>query len=90
MTVLCVPNRTVRMGIISITILFLSACASYITPGGPAQLSSLAEGDVNALLAKKPAATFPTNLAVARVQAPASPVLCPPQFRLTIQVEDEA
>lgn len=59
-----------KIGAVSILTLLLSACASYVTPGGSVALSRLAEADVNELLSKKPAATFPAHIAVARVQAP--------------------
>ena len=48
----------------------LSGCASYTTPGGSVQLSQLADSDINELMSKKPAASFPANISVARVQAP--------------------
>ncbi|MCF4009503.1 hypothetical protein [Rheinheimera sp. UJ63] len=48
----------------------LSGCASYTTPGGSVQLSQLADSDINELMSKKPTASFPANIAVARVQAP--------------------
>jgi hypothetical protein len=51
-------------------LLILSGCASYTTPGGGVQLSELAETDINELMSKEPAAPFPANIAVARVQAP--------------------
>lgn len=50
--------------------LILSGCASYTTPGGGIHLSDLADADINALMSKEPAAAFPANIAVARVQAP--------------------
>lgn len=46
-----------------------AGCASYTTPGGPAQLSDLASPNINQLMAQKPAANFPARIAVARVQA---------------------
>ncbi|AZZ98877.1 hypothetical protein [Pseudoalteromonas sp. R3] len=56
------------------TILFLllalGGCASYTTPGGGVQLSNLADADINELMSKEPAASFPARLSVARVQAP--------------------
>lgn len=45
-------------------------CASYTTPGGGVQISNLTEADIGELLSKEPAATFPANIAVARIQAP--------------------
>ena len=58
--------RLVLLGLI----LIVSGCASYTTPGAGVQLSSLSDSDINALMAKEPAATFPANISVARVQAP--------------------
>lgn len=49
--------------------LLFAGCASYTTPGGPAQLSDLASPNINQLMAQRPAANFPARLAVARVQA---------------------
>ena len=50
-------------------LVLLESCASYTTPGGAVSLSELADGDINELMAKEPAAIFPVNLAIARVQA---------------------
>lgn len=44
--------------------------ASYVTPGGPAPISSLTEPDIQKALDRKPASPFPARLAVVRVQAP--------------------
>ncbi len=51
-------------------VLFVNGCASYTTPGGGVHLSDLAESDINELMSKQPAATFPANISIARVQAP--------------------
>ena len=49
----------------------ISGCAaSYATPGGAARLSDLAEPEINELLAIEPAAKFPANISIARIQAP--------------------
>ena len=56
-------------GLIMITCSF-GGCASYVTPGGGADLSSLTESDVQEVLNRKPASPFPVRLAVVRVQAP--------------------
>lgn len=53
-----------------VLVLISSGCASYTTPGGGVQLSTLADSDINELMSKKPAANFPANISVARVQAP--------------------
>lgn len=56
---------------LTILVLGLSGCAAnYTTPGGSVPLADLAETDINDLLTKQPAARFPANIAVARVQAP--------------------
>ena len=47
----------------------LNGCASYTTPGGGVQISALAEADINELMSKEPAASFPANISIARVQA---------------------
>jgi hypothetical protein len=61
--------RIYKVVMLSLAII-LSGCASYTTPGGSVQLSQLADADINELMSKKPAASFPANISVARVQAP--------------------
>lgn len=62
--------KTIKL-IVLVFILFLGGCASsYTTPGGSVQLSKLADKDINELMSKEPAASFPANISVARVQAP--------------------
>lgn len=56
--------------VIFISVLILGGCATYTTPGGSVQLSKLADRDINTLMSQKPAAVFPANIAVARIQAP--------------------
>lgn len=53
-----------------LALVLLEGCASYTTPGGSVELSKLAETDINELMSKQPAAHFPANISVARVQAP--------------------
>lgn len=48
----------------------LGGCASYTTPGGSVQFSELVDADINILMSKQPAAEFPANIAIARIQAP--------------------
>jgi len=48
----------------------ISGCASYTTPGGSISFNELAEADVIDLMNRKPASSFPANIAIARVQAP--------------------
>lgn len=51
-------------------LLVLGGCASYTTPGGGVQLTQLADTNINELMSKQAAASFPANITVARVQAP--------------------
>lgn len=60
------PVRFVMICLLAV----LGGCASYTTPGGSVELSALADDSINELMSKKPAALFPANIAVARVQAP--------------------
>ncbi|MGD8914931.1 MAG: hypothetical protein PVI97_18655 [Candidatus Thiodiazotropha sp.] len=53
-----------------VALIFLGGCASYTTPGGSVQLSKLAESDITELMSIQPAASFPANISVARIQAP--------------------
>src|SRR5437762_3209270 len=63
-----------------IMLLLLQGCASYVTPGRPADLQRVGvpktvgeastDGLVQQALDKKPLARFPTGIAVVRVQAP--------------------
>ena len=48
----------------------ISGCATYTTPGGSVPISSLAEADINTLMARQPQAVFPAHIVVARIQAP--------------------
>lgn len=46
-----------------------SGCASYVTPGGPVDLTSIDSEDISALMAREPAATIPANISFVRVQS---------------------
>ena len=51
-------------------VIILSGCASYYTtPGGSVHISNLADAGINELMSKEPAASFPANISVARIQA---------------------
>jgi hypothetical protein len=51
--------------------LLLSGCATYIPPGGKADLQTFAPPDIQAGFAAKPTNPFPASIAVVRVQASA-------------------
>jgi hypothetical protein len=46
----------------------LCSCATYVTPGGPANLSQITDSDIKDSYTAKPAATYPARIAVVRVQ----------------------
>ena len=48
----------------------LSGCATYIPPGGKADLAAFTPSDIQAGFAAKPTAPFPATIATVRVQAP--------------------
>jgi hypothetical protein len=50
------------------TTLFLCSCASYITPGRQADLSTFTDPSVKKAFVARPAIKFPANLAVVRIQ----------------------
>lgn len=56
-----------------VTVLFLSGCSSYVTPGAGANLSQLTnagltEADIQEMLNRKPVSPFPVRIAVVRIQ----------------------
>ena len=51
-------------------VLNISGCAKYVTPGSGVKFSKLSDASINELMAKQPAANFPANISVARIQAP--------------------
>lgn len=53
-----------------VLVLCCVGCATYTTPGGSVSLSEIADPEINEILSTEPAADFPVNIAVARVQAP--------------------
>ena len=60
--------KSYKIGLITVLIL-LSGCATYTTPGGSVQLGELVSTDIKELMSNEPAASFPANISVARVQA---------------------
>ncbi len=61
--------KTCRVAVLMV-LLILTGCATYTTPGGSVQLSQIADADINDFMSKEPAASFPANISVVRVQAP--------------------
>jgi hypothetical protein len=61
---------TFRKSLAALSILLqLTACATYRTPGGPVSIPEFTDANVAEALNRKPAASFPARLIVARVQA---------------------
>jgi hypothetical protein len=64
--------RRVRIGwvaVLATAALGAAGCSvAYTTPGSGMQMDALARGDIKERLDRRPAANFPANLAVARVQ----------------------
>jgi len=50
-------------------VLLSSGCASYTTPGAGVSLAGINETSIAEAFSREPAATFPANVAIARVQA---------------------
>ena len=65
-------GKTMKFLQLVIVLIFLNigGCAKYVTPGSGVKLSKLSDASINELLAKQPAANFPANISVARIQAP--------------------
>ncbi|TLU61990.1 hypothetical protein FE810_13105 [Thalassotalea litorea] len=54
----------------ALTLLVIQGCATYTTPAAGANISELTDVDIADLMKVEPAATFPSRIAVARIQAP--------------------
>jgi hypothetical protein len=59
---------TILIAVASIAL--LSGCASYIPPGGRADLAAISSPSMKESFAAKPAAGFPAGIAAVRIQAP--------------------
>ncbi|MDB5207117.1 MAG: putative lipoprotein [Flavisolibacter sp.] len=60
-----------RNAILLLLIVSTVSCSpKYVTPGSDVKISELADADISKLLANKPAAEFPVNIAVVRLQSP--------------------
>ncbi|WP_026160682.1 hypothetical protein [Teredinibacter turnerae] len=62
--------KVFRMLGLSVVLALVGCAASYTTPGGSVQISQIADADIGDLMSKEPAAKFPANIAIARIQAP--------------------
>lgn len=61
-------NERFRALAICVSLALLSSCASYVTPGGPADLTTFTNPSIKEAFTAEPAIHFPANLAVVRVQ----------------------
>jgi len=61
----------IKLGLFVLGLFLFSACSpKYVTPGSSVNISELADEDIAAILSNKPAAEFPVNMAIARIQSP--------------------
>lgn len=58
-----------RIAVASVLAALLGGCATYTTSGGAVSIPQITDADIAETLARKPAASFPARLIVARVQA---------------------
>lgn len=63
------PNP-LRVFLVLVSFFLASCAAKYTTPGGSVNISELADEDIAKILSNKPAAQFPVNVAIARIQSP--------------------
>lgn len=56
---------------LALSVLSLTGCATYLTPGAKADLQAFAPASIQAGFAAKPTRPFPASIAAVRVQAPA-------------------
>lgn len=62
--------KVLRVLSLSVVLVLVGCAASYTTPGGSVQISQIADSDIGELMSIVPAAKFPANIAIARIQAP--------------------
>jgi len=67
-------SRRIAFGGLALALLAIvttgAGCSSYRTPERGANMSVFTDSDIEAVLARRPAAAFPANIAIARVQSP--------------------
>lgn len=63
-------RRLTLLKLVAATLLGISGCASYTTPGGPVDLTGIQSADIRELMSREAAATFPASVSFARVQSP--------------------
>lgn len=62
-------RRAFLLNSVAATLLGISGCASYTTPGGPVDLTGIQSADIRELMSREAAATFPASVSFARVQS---------------------
>lgn len=58
-----------RVYLLVVAMFGLTACMTYTTPGGGVSLANISNYDIEKAFEREPAATFPANMAMVRVQA---------------------
>lgn len=62
--------RSISLCLLAWALVGLSGCTSYTTPGGPVDLTGIQSADIQELMSREAAATFPATVTFARVQSP--------------------
>jgi hypothetical protein len=65
-----VKDRLISSALLAWILFGLAGCASYTTPGGPVDLTGIQSADIQELMSREAAATFPASVSFARVQSP--------------------
>ena len=63
-------RRAFMLKMVAATLLGISGCASYTTPGGPVDLTGIQSADIRELMSREAVATFPASVSFVRVQSP--------------------
>jgi hypothetical protein len=65
-----VKDRVIFSALLAWILLLVSGCVSYTTPGGPVDLTGIQSADIEELMSREAAGTFPALVSFARVQSP--------------------
>ena len=69
MNIHTILRRSLICGGIVVATLF-TGCATYVTPGAPADLETIVRADMREVVARRPTMRLPALISVARIQAP--------------------
>ena len=63
------PFRCLALFLALLVLVLVSGCAHYMTPGAGVSIPAIADSNIDQVMARKPAASFPAHLVAARIQA---------------------